>query len=566
MASPGWKNKLFYGDNLDVLRKHHEELPDGSVDLIYLDPPFNSNANYNVLFRDADGKEAASQLHAFSDTWKWGDTKAPEAYFATVEHGPQHVSDALRAFRSILGDCDMLAYLAMMAPRLIELRRVLKPTGSIYLHCDPTAGHYLKLLMDSVFGTENYVNQITWKRTTAHSDAKQGRKGFGNITDVLLYYSKTGEFKFHAQFRPYDRQYVEDKYPYSDPNGKRYGLWDMTGPGGAAKGNPHYELMGVTRYWRYSKKKMGELVAQGRVVQPSEDAVPRYKRYLDEMPGVPVQNLWDDISPVNSQADERIGYPTQKPEALLERVILASSDPGDLLLDPFCGCGTAIAVADRLERRWVGIDITQAAMVVIKQRFPRRKRKIYDVLGEPVTLPDAQALAKQDPYQFQWWALGLVDSRPIEKKKGQDKGIDGRLTFHDDPKQAKEVILSVKSGHLLAQHVRDLRGVIEREKAAIGVLVSMAEPTGAMHAEAASAGVYKSPWGRKQYPRLQLLTVADLLKGETIDMPREEGENITFGRPPKKPPASARPGKPPQRELFAKDAKVAQRALFGKRA
>jgi adenine specific DNA methylase Mod len=283
---PDWKNKLFFGDNLPILRNY---VADESVDLVYVDPPFNSAANYNVLFKEKSGKHSAAQITAFEDTWEWGEESEATYYDVVLKGGK--LADLLQALRAFLGQNDMMAYLVMMAPRLQELHRALKPTGSIYLHCDPTASHYLKLVMDAIFGGQNYINEITWKRTTAHSDAKQGRKAFGNVTDILFFYAKSADFTFNGQYQEYGEKYTSQKYPYTDADGRRYGLWDLTGPGGAAKGNPFYEVMGVSKYWRYSTAKMDGLIAEGRIVQPSPGAVPRYKRYLDEMPGVPMQNF-----------------------------------------------------------------------------------------------------------------------------------------------------------------------------------------------------------------------------------------------------------------------------------
>jgi len=539
-----WKNKLFFGDNLPILREH---MGDESVDLVYLDPPFNSNANYNVLFKEKSGEHSHAQITAFEDTWEWG-AEAEETYFETIQRGGR-LSDFLQAFRVLLGPSDMMAYLVMMAPRLQELHRVLKPTGSIYLHCDPTASHYLKLLMDAIFGCENYLNEITWKRTTAHSDAKQGRKGFGNINDILLYYCMSEDFTFNPQFLPYDEKYANTKYPYTDSDGRRYGLWDMSGPGGAAKGNPNYGVMGVRRFWRYSKAKMDELMAQGRVVQPSPGAVPRYKRYLDEMPGVPVQNLWDGISPINSQAQERLGYPTQKPEALLERIIKASSNEGDVVLDPFCGCGTTISVAERLHRKWLGIDITHLAITLIRHRlFDQFKTELsqYEVWGDPKDVQSAAALANQDRYHFQWWALGLVDARPAQdkKKKGADSGIDGIINFIDDTSgQAKKIIVQVKSGHVKAGDIRDLKGVVEREKAAIGAFITLEAVTSPMKTEAVSGGFYESALkmqgsSSERFPKIQILTIAELLAGKQLQFPRHS--LATFKRAERKSKAKER--------------------------
>lgn len=520
-------NTLYYGDNLDILRRY---VKDETVDLVYLDPPFKSNQDYNVLFAEQNGTRSAAQIKAFEDTWRW-DEEAARTYQETVETGPEQVSKVLQAFRTFLGENDMLAYLSMMSPRLVELRRVLKSTGSIYLHCDSTASHYLKLLMDSIFQPENFRNEVIWKRSYAHSDTRQGSRHYGRITDSLLCYSKGVAPKWNMQYRPYDSTYIERDYRRVEANGRRYRIDNLQGPGGAAKGNPKYEVMGVTRYWRYSKEKMDELIRQGRVIQTRPGAVPQYKRYLDEMPGVPIQNLWDDLPPINNRSKELLGYPTQKPEALLERIIKTGTDEGDLVLDPFCGCGTAVGVAQKLKRQWIGIDITHLAITLIRHRLQDAfgNETKYQIVGEPVSLPDAEALAKQDPYQFQWWALGLVGARPVEQKKGADKGIDGRLYFHDEPKTTKQIVFSVKAGALHATYVRDLRGVVEREKAAIGVLISLDPPSKAMRAEAASAGFYKAPWG-KDYARLQLLTVADLLAGKTVDFPRE---NVTFKKAPK---------------------------------
>ena len=526
------KNQLFYGDNLDVLGRH---VADESVDLVYLDPPFNSNANYNVLFAERDGTQAAAQIKVFDDTWRW-DEGAARAYADMVEAGGR-VSQAMQAFRTFLGENDMLAYLAMMAPRLVELRRVLKPTGSLYLHCDPTASHYLKMLLDAVFGPVNFRTEIVWKRSSAHSDAKQGRTQHGRIHDVILFYTKTDTWAWNHVFTPYDASYTDAFYKHVEPNTKRlYCLDNLTGPGGAAKGNPSYDVMGVTRFWRYSREKMAELIAQGRVVQPRPGAVPRYKRYLDEMPGVPLQDLWGDIAPIGAQAQERLGYPTQKSEALLERIISASSNEGDVVLDPFCGCGTTVAAAQALGRQWIGIDVTNLAITLIRHRLKDAYgddiEQTYQVIGEPVSVPDAEALAAADPYQFQWWALGLVGARPAEGKKGADQGIDGRIYFHDgDTGKTKQIILSVKAGKLHAPYVRDLRGVVEREQAALGVLLTLNAPTKAMRTEAASAGFYASPWG--QHPRVQILTVGELLAGKKLDTPPPRQTSRTYKRAPK---------------------------------
>ena len=544
-------NALYYGDNLDILRRY---VRDESVDLIYLDPPFNSNQTYNVLFQERDGSQSASQIKAFGDTWHWDETAA-RSYEETVEAAGQ-VAEAMQAFRKLLGTNDMLAYMSMMAPRLVELRRVLKPTGSLYLHCDPTASHFLKLLMDAVFGSANFRTEIIWKRTSAHSDTKQGRKQHGRIHDVLLFYTKTDDWNWNPVYTEYDSEYVEDFYRFVEPGTeRRYQKGDLTAakPGGDTSYEwrvkrqvdtewladlddewgrpiPGWEYKGVTpyqgRYWAYSKEGMRGFALAGRLVY-SRNGMPRYKRYLDEMPGVPLQDLWGDIRPIAAQAAERLGYPTQKPVALLERIIQASSNEGDVVLDPFCGCGTTIAAAQKLDRRWIGVDITQLAISLIRYRLGDSFGKDcrFEVIGEPTSLPDATALAEQDPYQFQWWTLGLVKARPADEKKGADQGIDGRRYFHDEKGgKTKQIIFSVKAGHVTVSHIRDLVGVISREKAEIGAFLSLEPPTSPMRREAASAGFYKSPWGK--HPRIQLLTIEDLLGGKSIDYP--QATDVTF--------------------------------------
>jgi len=521
-------NMLYYGDNLDVLRRHGS---DQSVDLVYLDPPFNSNATYNVLFAEQNGSRAAAQIKAFSDTWQWDHT-ASEAYQEVVEAGGK-VSQAMQAFRQFLGDSDMLAYLAMMAPRLVELRRVMKPTASIYLHCDPTASHYLKMLMDAVFGPKNFLNEITWRRSQTRSSIS---RSFRRAHDVILFYSQNNKYLFNMQFKPlseaslklYENEDGYGKYQAvpllvsGRRNGETGKMWRGIDPNTKGKAGMH---------WVTTPAKLEKYDKQNLVLWPDkEGGSPRLKYYLEQSPGVPVNDFWEDIDLIASSAAEALGYPTQKPEALLDRIIQTSSNEGDLVLDPFCGCGTTIAVAQRLNRRWIGIDITQAGIVVIKKRLRDAfgDAAQYQVIGEPTSVPDAQTLANADPYQFQWWALGLVGARPAEGKKGADKGIDGRLYFHDEPEGArtKQIIFSVKGGHTQPKDIRDLSGVLKREKAQIGVLICMQKSTKQMRAEASSAGLYKSPWGTK-HPELQILTVAELLSGKKVDMP-PTGDMRTF--------------------------------------
>ena len=526
MASPDQPNRLYFGDNLDILREH---IPDESVDLVYLDPPFNSRATYNVLFREKSGEESAAQITAFDDTWHW-DLGSEAAYQDVVRNGPPGLADLLQAMHAFLGRNDMMAYLTMMAQRMVELHRVLKPTGSLYLHCDPTASHYLKLLLDATFGARNFLTEITWKRTSAHSDTRQGRRQYGRVHDIILFYAKGDEWAWRPIYTEYDEQYVADFYRHVEPEtGRRYGLDNLTGPGGATKGNPQYEVMGVTRYWRYSRERMDELIAEGRIVQNSPGAVPRYKRYLDEMPGTALQDVWTDIPPIGARARERLSYPTQKPEALLERIIASSSNEGDVVLDPFCGCGTTVTVAERLGRRWIGIDITHIAIALLKSRLHDTfgdDLSPYAVVGDPKDVESARALAVESEhdgrYQFQWWALGLVEARPV-KERGADSGIDGFITFFDDESgRAKRIVVQVKSGRVTRADVATLKGDVEREGAAIGLFVTLAEPTKPMQREATAAGFYEPEhFPGQRYPRIQLLTIEALLSGKvSADYPR----------------------------------------------
>ena len=545
------RNALYYGDNLLVLREH---VPDESVDLVYLDPPFNSNASYNVLFRERTGEESPAQIRAFTDTWEW--TQETEyTYEMDIIRNPgvpSAVKDMISAFRQFIGQNAMMAYLVMMAPRLVELHRVLKPTGSIYLHCDPTASHYLKLLMDAVFGAGNYRNEISWRRTNAHNDAKQGRRQYGNVRDTILLYTKSNTWTWNWQYTEYDSEYVDNFYKFTEQDTKRrYRMGDLTaaklggdtsyewrvkrrnnGEWEADLANEYrtpmggWEYKGVLpyrgRYWAYSKDGMAAMSEQGRIVY-TKNGMPNYKRYLDEMPGVPLQNDWTDIRPASRS--EYLGYPTQKPEALLERIIRASSNEGDVVLDPFCGCGTAVAAAQKLGRRWTGIDITHLAVALMKSRlktaFDLEPGRDYDVVGEPQDEGSARALWEQDPYQFQFWAVSLLEAQPQqEQKRGADRGIDGLVYFLDGPRRtSQKIVVQVKGGHVSAPQVRELRGVVEREKAAMGLFISLEEPTGPMRSEAASGGLFHSDLWQREFPKIQLRTVSEMLSGHGFELP-----------------------------------------------
>lgn len=520
-----WKNKLYFGDNLHILREH---VADESVDLVYLDPPFNSNANYNVLFKEKSGQQSHAQITAFEDTWAWGE-EAEGTYYDTVLKGGK-LGELLQALRSFLGQNDMMAYLVMMAPRLVELRRVLKSTGSIYLHCDPTASHYLKLVLDAIFGVQYFRNEIIWKRTSSHGNVSIG---YGDVTDSIFFYTRGDKPTWKQQYIPYTKKHIETKFTYKEPDGRLYATENLRNPG--VRPNLTYDFKGYKPHpngWAISKEKMEQYDRDGRLYFPADpNGRIRLKRYLDEQPGHKLQSLWDDISPINSQAQERLGYPTQKPEALLERIITASSNDGDVILDPFCGCGTSISVAERLHRKWIGIDITHLAITLIRHRlFNHYKSGLapYEVIGAPPDLASAQALAIEDRYQFQWWAAGLVDAFPAQdkRKKGADSGIDGIINFVDDTSgQAKKIVVQVKSGKVKVGDVRDLKGVMDREKAAIGCFITLEEPSGPMRTEALSAGFYESALKQaggsaEKFPRIQILTINELLDGKKLAFPR----------------------------------------------
>ena len=514
-------NTLFYGDNLLVLREH---VADASVDLVYLDPPFNSNASYNVLFREKSGEESPAQIKAFTDTWEWTQETQATYELDIIQNPsvPSAVKDMISAFRQFIGQNAMMAYLVMMAPRLVELHRVLKPTGSLYLHCDPTASHYLKILLDVVFGSRNYRSEIVWRRTNAKGLAF---KGYPHNSDILLYYSKEERFTWNRPFRPHDPKYVDKFYRHVEPGtGRRYQLDNLVNPN-RNRPNLTYEFLGVNRVWRWTKERMEAAYDDGIIVQSRPGAVPRSKRYLDEMQGNPVDTIWDDIRPIQAQSPERLGYPTQKPEALLERIISASSNEGDVVLDPFCGCGTAVAVAQKLGRQWLGIDVTHLAVALMKNRlrtaFGLEPGPDYAVVGEPQDAGGARALWEQDPYQFQFWAVSLLEAQPLsEQRRGADRGVDGALYFIDGPRrETQKVVVQVKGGRVSSPQVRDLKGVVEREQAAMGLFISLEPPTRDMRAEAASGGFYHSEIWQQDYAKIQLRTIDEMLSGQGFELP-----------------------------------------------
>ncbi len=488
-------NTLYYGDNLEVLRKH---LADESIDLIYLDPPFNSNRDYNLLFKEQTGEPAQAQIKAFTDTWQWSERAYTE--FCETCPMPQLVS-LVQGFVNTLGRNDLTAYLVMMAPRLVELHRVLKPTGSLYLHCDPTASHYLKVMLDVIFGARNFKNEIVWKRDPAGKGGKRVSRQWPRDIDIILFYSKTDQHIFHQQYAPLTEE-QKRAYRYEDERGRYKAV---------QRGN-------------YSDAMWEKFRAEGRI-HVSETGKEYLKYYLDEARAT-IGSVWGDIPGFGTRtaSAERLGYPTQKPLALLERIIQASSHEGDIVLDPFCGCGTAVVAAQKLNRRWIGIDITHLAIALIKYRlgdmFDLKEGKDYQVIGEPTTESEARALAQQDRDEFQKWAIGLIPrARPFQSKKGADTGIDGVLYFKDDIKDPKKVVIQVKSGRVSVKDVRDFRGVMKREQATLGLFLTLKPPTKPMVREAEQVGDYITPLGNRRIPRLQIRTVGELLHGKGFEIP-----------------------------------------------
>ena len=513
-----WMNKLHYGDNLEVLR---EKIDDEVADLIYLDPPFNSQRTYNLLFKQVKGDPVPAQIMAFEDTWTWSPLML-EAFRDDPRNAP--IFDLVESLYRLLGDSEMMAYVLMMGPRLLELHRKLKTTGSLYLHCDPVASHYLKILLDAIFGPANFRNEITWKRQTAHSDAKHK---FADVADSILFYAKSSKARFQPVYVEHDPEYVKAFYKHDDGDGKGpYRTGDIASPN--PRPNMMYEWKGFpwpAKGWRFEKATMERLDAEGRIVYPRKkdgsldtSKRPQVKRYLSEMAGSIVTNVWNDISPIQGASKESRGYPTQKPLSLLERIIAASSKPGDVVLDPFCGCGTAVVAAQRMGRKWIGIDVTYVAISEIVFRLSTeteaKRDKDYMLVGTPKDEMSARKFfeetKKESHKPFEMWGVHLVEGEPREKKGG-DKGIDGRIPFRSLDKTLHWGMIQVKGGSSGPGHVRDFARVIEREKALLGLFICF-NRTKEMREEAEKMGYAKSLGGTRKIPRMQILTIKELLE------------------------------------------------------
>ena len=523
-------NQLYYGDNLDVLQN---SIQDESIDLCYIDPPFNSNRDYNRIYNNT-GKEDSAQATAFTDTWEW-DKEAIKGFrrFSLVRGDkkiPEKTKLLINSLHKILDKGSMLAYIVSISQRIVEIHRVLKPTGSFYLHCDPKASHYLKIIIDSIFCTQGgeFKNEIVWRRHYSHNDGKK----FGCIHDIILYYAKSDEYTYNRQYFPYTEEYITENYKSAEEeSNRRYRSVSMNAPG---QGDAKYfgdKLLAPPKgtHWRWTQDKINEGLKNG-IIYFTKNGVPRYKQYLDEMNGIPVQDTWTDFYGLSSHDKERLGYPTQKPERLLERIILASSGEKDVVLDAYCGCGTTVAVAQRLKRKWIGIDITYQSIYVILKRledsFGKKVISHIELSGIPRDIESAKALAhkKEDKTrkEFEKWAIITYsnDKAKLNEKKGSDKGIDGKLNFYwDFDKEIKDVLFSVKSGHVSVSQIRDFLHVIEREKAAAGVFITLEEPTKPMLQEAKDAGSVTIPLTGQSIDKLQIVTVRQILDGARAGFP-----------------------------------------------
>jgi site-specific DNA-methyltransferase (adenine-specific) len=535
-------NRLYFGDNLEVLRK---DVGDQTVDLIYLDPPFNSKATYNILYKSPAGAEA--QRMAFEDTWRWED--GAEAALEAVRRADVSIFRVLQALQGFLGQSDLMAYLAMMTVRLLEMRRVMKPTASIFLHCDPTASHYLKTVMDAIFGAANFRNEIIWLRSRNPKGSQHKARKFSPSTDTILYYGRSPAAPFYedAIRTKLSTQELLEKYDREDEHGRYADGPILCSASMGPRPNLVYEYKGFTPPpygWRMTLEKLKQLDVAGNLAW-SKSGAPRRKLRPDDDKGGPVGSFWGDIAPVNSQAEERIGYPTQKPRALLDRIIAATTKEGDVVLDPFCGCGTAVHAAESLGRAWIGIDITYLAIQVIEDRIktwlPNAK---YTVEGIPKDEFAARKLAEMNPYVFQEWAVGRVGGQA--KGRGPDKGIDGEISFITGPSRYGLAIVSVKGGrHVGPDAVRVLKSVVQREGADMGVFICLNDPTPDMRSEAASAGRIMLPAGER--PRVQIVTAKDLIAGPNLGI-LTELNTVHAAREARAVQRATRPAKPDRKQ------------------
>jgi site-specific DNA-methyltransferase (adenine-specific) len=501
----------------------HEHGGKGFIDLIYIDPPFNSKRNYNVLFESIDLKDATAQKQAFADTW------SNYAYIDTLnEIGnlDKDLHEFLTTLHHIRISDSAVAYITTMAIRIHYMHKLLKDTGNFYLHCDPTMSSYLRLICDLIFGEKNFRNEVIWKRTSGHNDSV----GYGNIHDVIFYYNKSNKPLWVEQFQPYNEDYVKTYYRYKDIDGRRW-MSDNLSAKGLSGGGYEYEWRGINGLWRCPISTMKKLDDEGRIYY-TKNGIPRRKRYLDEMRGIPCQDIWMDIEALRSWHEERLEYPTQKPVALLERIIKASSNEGDIVADFFCGCGTTIAAAEKLNRKWIGSDISHLAIRLIVKRlvdtYGLGIKHNIEIKGFPKDVGSAKelSLGKGGRMEFQEWVIEALLGGIVNPKRTADGGWDGYMTF-EMPDKKEFVLIEVKSGGLTLNNFRGFVQTIDREKAAIGIMVCFEEQvTKEMRKIAKEAGYYRKEMFDDRYPRIQIMTIEELLNNQTPKMP--ESKKTTF--------------------------------------
>lgn len=532
-------NKLYFGDNLDVMKRlYHDEHQSEFIDLIYNDPPFNSKRNYNVLFESVDLDDTKAQKEAFADTW------SNVSYIDTLNEIRDldlNLYNFLHALDNINISKSAISYLATISIRIWYMHKLLKPTGSFYLHCDPTMSHYLKIVCDLLFGEKNFQNDIIWKRTSAHSDAKR----FSKISDNILFYSKSLKFTWNKLKLDFDVSFINKYYNYQDENGRRYTFGDFTKPKGSI--GYFYDLLQCPppgNGWRMPEDKAKELVKQGKIAIPPTGKTPRIKRFLDESEGLSISNIWSDLPPINSQAKEGLGYPTQKPEALMDRIILASSNPGDLVADFFCGCGTTIASAQKNNRRWLGSDISHLAVKLITKRlvdtYGDSVKSTFEIHGFPKDLDSARELAagvKGGRLLFEEWIVEVM-LHGILNEKRNSMGYDGYFTF-DMNGQKNVGLIEVKSGGATPTQLNHFVMTVADKKAQMGIFVCFAEEvTDNMRAIAKKQGYFSPDF---KYEKIQILTVQDILNGKLPNRPASKVE--TFKAAEKKTVSDANQGK-----------------------
>ena len=534
---------LIRSDNLEAMR----EFSDESVDLIATDPPFNSKRDYFVPYRDERGQEPDTLVRAFTDTWRWGEAAA-ETYTELIVDVSAQVSDTIQGLRQFLNETPMMAYLVMMGIRIVEMQRILKPTGSLYLHCDPSASHYLKIILDAVFGASNFRNEIVWQRTSAHNDGNR----FGRVHDIILFYSKNPRPLWNPVYTAHDPEYVERFYRYEDERG-RYQVDNLTAAGTTQgeSGQPWrgVDPTGVGRHWAIPHRnswpedvqppenyenlsvqaRLDALDANGLIYWPPRGRVPRFRRYLSTSRGRRVHDVITDINPLAGQAKERTGYPTQKPVELYKRFITAASNEENLVLDPFCGCGTTLMAAEELNRQWIGIDLTYLAIGAVKHQIERYFPQLQDsvsIVGTPENEAQALELARTDPQGFEEWCVTHVLKFKSNAKKVADGGIDGTFRFPLGKQRGRQAfgkaVAQVKGGNYTLGHIRDFRTAMQNQDADLGVFVVTSPPSSGMRTEASRTGTYRHPLFDMEAPALQIYEIQDYFRGILPRLPLGE--------------------------------------------